>query len=104
MKYFIIAIILICAIESPGQVIQLLEGYTKECYADSTFTGSEFVKTKYGGKYSKTVWVHREPTFKGFIKFCKGKEPKFIIQPPVIDTLIWIDAEVKIKEHNSSQT
>ena len=62
-------------------LIQQYEEYEKECYADSSiWRGYKFVstgKTTMGMSigYDEYIieWVHREPTFQGFMKFLKGK-------------------------------
>ena len=71
-------------------LLQLLEEYEKECYADSTFlitgggpdikhevindtldlTKSMFVNAIY---IVKSRWIHREPTLQGFIEFLRNK-------------------------------
>ena len=48
----------------------LLE-YEKECYNDSvSYRDLVFENKKY---VVKDIWIHREPTFKGFIEFIKKK-------------------------------
>ncbi len=97
MKYIItvaFAMILMCAIDSSGQVIQLLIEYEKECYADSTFTHT-YSPTWNSGCFNTRgnlaigysleidcdnkkhyVWTHRDPTLKGFVEFKGYRELK----------------------------
>ena len=64
-------------------ILSLYDEYEKECYADSSQIVRHF---GYGvcymmpgdkcitpGHYDKKVWIHREPTFQGFIEFSRKK-------------------------------
>lgn len=57
--------------------LQDLLDYEKECYADSSFEKS----FQYWRDDDRIItipdrWVHREPTFKGFIEFLRSRNPE----------------------------
>ena len=64
------------------RLLQFYDEYEKECYADSMqVSGWVFITTEeydYGvcAGYDgyETWWDHKEPTFKGFIKFLRNKQ------------------------------
>ena len=77
-----------------GKLVELLTDYEQECYADSSLECFLKYKSYFSNKVLYTpctninmfdpgfdpnyigkveIWTHREPTFKGFIKYLKEK-------------------------------